>query len=81
MHLYKISTELTNVIQGVGTLRMTRNFGDLPSRLIAVNVFGQLKAFLGQLLNFLGDVYGRFTLDIAQLFDFGFQVGNRQFKI
>ena len=31
MHLYKIGEELPDVIQGIGALWVTSNFGDLPS--------------------------------------------------
>ena len=36
---------------------MAGNFGDLPGRELAVDVFGELQAFLGQLIDLARDVY------------------------
>ena len=48
----KVGKEFVNVIQRVGPLGVARNFGDLPRRQVAVDVFRQLLAFLCQLVDF-----------------------------
>jgi len=70
-----------DVVQGVRALRVAGDFGDLPRCEVAVNVFGELLAFFAELVNFLADVYGRFGLHIAQLFNFVFELCNGLLKI
>ena len=81
VHLHKIGEDAVDVIESVRTLGVTRNFGDLPGAQVAVNVFGQLLAFLTQLINFKGDVHRRVGLHISQLVDLGFEFGNGLLKI
>ena len=57
MHLDKMGEYLAQVIKRVGAFCMAGNFGDLPGRELAVDVFGELQAFLGQLIDLARDVY------------------------
>ena len=58
MQFDKIGEYLADVVQRVGPLGMARNFGDLPGREHAVDIFGELLAFLGQLIDFFRNIDG-----------------------
>ena len=81
VHLYKIGEQLTHVVQCVGALRVASDFRDLPRIQVTVDVFGELLALFGELLDLLRDVNRRLTLHITQLFDFQFQFGNGLLEI
>ena len=81
VHLDKIGEDVVDVVHRVGPLRVAGDLGDLPRIEVAVNGFGQLLAFFVQLVNLGGDVHRRLALHIAQLFDLGFEFGNRLLKI
>ena len=52
VHFHKVGENFTDVIQGVGALGMTGNFGHLPGRQVRINVFGQLMALFAELVDF-----------------------------
>ena len=52
VQFHKIGEDFVDVVQRVGTLGVAGDLGDLPGREVAVNVFGELLAFLGQLVDF-----------------------------
>src|SRR3979490_3064937 len=56
---------------------MPRHLSDLPGRELCVDLLGQGRALFLQALNLLGDVDGRVVLDVAQLFDFCLELGDR----
>jgi hypothetical protein len=53
----------------------------LPRREAAVDVFGELLAFFGQLLDFGGDIDRAFVVDQAQFVNFGFEFGYGLFEV
>ena len=77
----EMGEDLVDVVQRVRALGVPRDLGDLPGRQVAVNVFGQLLALLGQLVDFGRDVYGRLGLHIPQLFNLVFEFGNRLLEV
>ncbi len=81
VHLHKVGEDVVEVIQRVGPLGVARNFGDLPRRQIGVDVFGELDALFGELVDFGRNVHGRIALHIAQLLDLVFQVGDGLLKV
>ena len=61
---------------------MTRQLRDLPRRKIAENLRGPLAHLVLQGTDFRIDVYARATEGgLAEITDFGFQIGNRAFEI
>src|SRR3981081_676981 len=60
---------------------MPRHLSDLPGRELCVDLLGQGRALFLQALNLLGDVDGRVVLDVAQLFDFCLELGDRLLEI
>ena len=77
----KVGEQLTHVVQCVRTLGVPGDLGDLPGREVAVDVFGELVALFGQLVDLFRDVDGRLVLHVAQLFDLGFEFGNRLLEV
>ena len=60
---------------------MARNFGDLPGREVAVNVFDQLLALFAELIDLSGNIHRRLVLHVAQFFDFFFEFSHRRLEI
>lgn len=82
MQLDKVSEDFVDVIRRVRPLGMARNnLGDLPRRQITVNLFGELLAFLGQLVDFGRNINGGLGLHVTQLFNFVFEISNGLLKI
>ena len=81
MQLHKMGEYLVDVVQRVGALRVAGNFGDLPGRERAVNVFNQLLALFAELVDFSGNVHRRLVLHVAQFFDFFFELGHRRLEV
>ena len=53
---------------------MTGHLRYLPRGELGVDVFGERLAFLGQLVDFCGDIDGRIVLNITEFLDFRFQL-------
>ena len=51
VQLDKMGEDFIDVVQRIRALGVPCNFGDLPGRQVAVDVFGELLAFLGQLVD------------------------------
>ncbi len=56
---------------------MTCNLRHLPRCQLAINIFGELLAFLMQLVDLFADIDRRVFLHEAQLFNLGFQFSDR----
>ncbi|SAJ28278.1 Uncharacterised protein [Enterobacter cloacae] len=73
-----------DIIQGVRTLWMTRQLGDLPCAEIGKDFARQFYAFFAQTMHFFVDVNIQFFILTAhgcQRIDFRFQLCNRLFEI
>src|SRR6266850_3982315 len=60
---------------------VSRHLRHLPRRELAVDVLGEALAALGEALDLVGDVGRRVVLHVAQLVDFGFQLGDRLLEL
>ncbi|MNS75472.1 hypothetical protein D3C72_1089940 [compost metagenome] len=76
----EVGEHFAHVVQRVGTLGMAGDKGRLPRRELGVDFLGQGLALLLQTSDFVGDVYRRIGLHIAQLLDLVFKFGQRLFK-
>jgi len=56
--LHIVGEYFVDVIQRVRALGVAGDLGDLPGREVAVDVFGELLAFLGKLVDFVRDIDG-----------------------
>ena len=56
VQLDKVGKDVPNVVQRVRPFGVPGNLGDLPGRQNAVDVFGELLAFFGQLLDFFRNI-------------------------
>ena len=81
VHFDKVGEDVADVVQRVRALGVAGDLGDLPGRQIAVNVFGQLLALFGQLLNFFRNIDRRLDLHVTQFFNLGFKFGNRLLEV
>ncbi len=82
VQLLEIGKQVFDIIERIGSLRMTRYLRDLPGRELGIHIFGQRLAFLRQLLNFIRDIEcDRIVMYAAQLLDFIFQIRDGTFKI
>ena len=81
MQLLPPREEPFDVVQGVGTFRVTRQTRDLPAGQLAEDVFGQRAAFFLKAGDLIADIQRIVVTDQAQLFDLGLQVGDRLFEI
>ena len=70
MHFDEIGEAFADIVERVGALSVAGNLGDLPGCEVAVDVFGELQAFLGELVDFAGDIDRAFVLHKAQFGDF-----------
>ncbi len=77
----EIAEQVADVVEGIGTLGMARELGDLPTGQIAEDVFGERLALVLQTRDFVADVQRIVVAHQAQLFDLGLQVGDRLFEI
>ena len=69
-----------DIVERVGTLRMARQFRDLPGRQVGENAGGQRPALRLQALDLLGDVDAGVGADELQLLDLGLEFRDRLFK-
>jgi len=81
VQLNEVGENLPHDVQGVGTVLVSGDLGDLPRREVAVNVFGQLHAFGRQLVDLVGDIHRRFVLHVTQFVDLGLQLLDGLFEI
>ena len=81
VHFDKVGEDFADVVQRVRALGVAGDLGDLPRRQIAVNVFGQLLALFGQLLDFFRNIDRRLDLHVTQFFNLGFKFGNRLLEV
>ena len=81
VHFHEIGKNFAHIVQGVRTIGMPGNFGNLPRCQVAVDIFGQLVAFFAQLIDFIRNIDGAFALHVAQLVNFGFQLCNGLLKV
>ena len=56
--LDKVGEYFVDVVQRVRALGVAGDLGDLPGREVAVDVFGELLAFLGELIDLVGNIDG-----------------------
>ena len=77
----EVGEDLVDVVQRVGPLRVARDLRHLPGRQAGVDVLGELLALLAQALDLVGDVDRRLVLHVAQLFDLGFEFGDRLLEL
>ena len=81
MQLIELGEDVIDVVQRVGTTRVTGQTGNLPAGQLAENIFSQRFAFVLQTRDFIADIQRIVITNQAQLFDFGLQVSNRLFEI
>ena len=81
MQLVELGEDVFDVVQGIWTLRVTRQTRDLPAGQLAEDVLGQRAALVLQAGNLIADIQRIVITDQAQLFDLGLQVGDRLFEI
>ena len=73
VQLVEAAEQALDVIQGVGTLGVARQLGNLPRAEVAENVFGERDALFLQLTDFFRDIDVAAAADETEFLDFRFQ--------
>ena len=81
VQLNEVGEYLIDIVKRVRALGMPGDFGDLPRGQIAVDIFGELLAFLRQLFDFSRNINSGLSLHVAQLFNLVFEIGNGLLEI
>ncbi|KAF4516425.1 hypothetical protein B566_EDAN003171 [Ephemera danica] len=81
MEFFEVAEQQGEIVERVRTLRVAGDLGYLPGRQLRVDTLGQLGALLFETADLLGDVDSGVVLNKAQLFNFGFELGNRLLEV
>jgi len=81
VQLVKVAEDRADVVERVGTLRVTGELGDLPRGQVGEDRFGECAALGPQPRNLLLDVDLGVGGDVAELLDLGLKFGDRLLKI
>ena len=81
VQLAKVGEQRVDVVERVGSLRMARDLRNLPSRQLAVDLFGKELALFRQPRDLVGNIDGRILVDVAELVDLLLKLGDRLLEV
>ena len=81
VELGELREDTAQVVEGVGAPRMAREPCDLPGRELAEDRAGQRLALRAEPVDLLADVDPRIPVDMTELLDLRFQIGDRSFEV